>query len=60
MNFPHVVCALMVIPILQSAGRLNALRRFGLQSIGMTTNGISLHRRLPSLVANGLTHLNIR
>lgn len=26
----------------------------------MTTNGIALHRKLPALVANGLTHLNIR
>lgn len=26
----------------------------------MTSNGISLHRRLPHLVENGLTHLNLR
>lgn len=39
--------------------RLNDLRVIGLQSIGMTTNGIALHRRLPELVENGLTHLNI-
>ncbi|KAI0094457.1 molybdenum cofactor biosynthesis prote [Irpex rosettiformis] len=39
--------------------RLNALRPHGLQAIGMTTNGIALHRRLPELVQNGLTHLNI-
>ncbi|KAJ3528188.1 hypothetical protein NM688_g8028 [Phlebia brevispora] len=39
--------------------RLNELRQHGLESIGMTTNGIVLHRRLPDLVANGLTHLNI-
>jgi len=25
----------------------------------MTTNGIALHRRLPALVENGLTHLNL-
>lgn len=25
----------------------------------MTTNGIALHRRLPALVDNGLTHLNL-
>ena len=43
-----------------SLGRLNELRRYGLRSIGMTTNGIALHRRLPALVQNGLTHLNIR
>ncbi|KAH8099835.1 molybdenum cofactor biosynthesis prote [Cristinia sonorae] len=40
-------------------GRLNELRDHGLQAIGMTTNGIALHRRLPALVQNGLTHLNI-
>ncbi|KAL4246324.1 radical SAM superfamily protein [Abortiporus biennis] len=39
--------------------RLNQLREFGLKSIGMTTNGIALHRKLPSLIENGLTHLNI-
>jgi len=37
--------------------RLNELREFGLESIGMTSNGIALERRLPSLVENGLTHL---
>lgn len=26
----------------------------------MTSNGIALHRKLPQLVANGLTHLNLR
>lgn len=26
----------------------------------MTTNGLALHRKLPALVENGLTHLNIR
>ncbi|KAI0778709.1 molybdenum cofactor biosynthesis prote [Trametes elegans] len=41
------------------AGRLQELRKYGLQSIGMTTNGIALHRKLPALVQNGLTHLNI-
>ncbi|KAH9929660.1 uncharacterized protein B0H18DRAFT_1084030 [Fomitopsis serialis] len=39
--------------------RLNELREFGLESIGMTSNGIALARRLPSLVENGLTHLNL-
>jgi len=43
-----------------STGSLNGLRQFGLKSIGMTTNGLSLHRRLPQLVENGLTHLNLR
>jgi molybdenum cofactor biosynthesis enzyme MoaA len=40
-------------------GRLNELRKFGLQSIAMTSNGLSLHRRLPLFVENGLTHLNL-
>lgn len=31
----------------------------GLKQIGITSNGISLARKLPSLVSNGLTHLNI-
>ncbi|KAG5647708.1 hypothetical protein DXG03_008431 [Asterophora parasitica] len=38
---------------------LNDLRRFGLKSIGMTSNGLALHRRLPHLVENGLSHLNL-
>ncbi|KAH9951006.1 molybdenum cofactor biosynthesis prote [Amylocystis lapponica] len=45
--------------LVQIVARLNELREFGLQSIGMTTNGIALERRLPSLIENGLTHLNI-
>ncbi|GBE77430.1 predicted protein [Sparassis crispa] len=39
--------------------RLNGLRVYGLDSIGMTTNGIALERQLPLLVKRGLTHLNI-
>lgn len=39
--------------------RLNELRPLGLESIGMTTNGIALHRRLPLYIENGLTHLNL-
>ena len=39
---------------------MNALRHDGLQSIGMTSNGIALHRKLPALIENGLTHLNVR
>lgn len=38
---------------------LNGLRQFGLRSIAMTSNGLSLHRRLPQLVENGLSHLNL-
>lgn len=40
--------------------RLSELRKVGLESIGMTTNGIALERRLPSLIEHGLTHLNLR
>ncbi|KAH9858326.1 molybdenum cofactor biosynthesis prote [Lenzites betulinus] len=45
--------------IVDIVGRLHELRKYGLQSIGMTSNGISLHRKLPALVENGLTHLNL-
>ncbi|KAF7311128.1 Elp3 domain-containing protein [Mycena chlorophos] len=38
---------------------LNDLRADGLKSIGMTSNGIALHRKLPEFVRNGLTHLNL-
>lgn len=41
-------------------GDLNTLRQYGLKSIGMTSNGLALHRHLPQLVKNGLTHLNLR
>ena len=43
-----------------SPGSLNSLRHHGLKSIGMTSNGLVLHRRLPQLIDNGLTHLNLR
>ncbi|KIJ66204.1 hypothetical protein HYDPIDRAFT_174367 [Hydnomerulius pinastri MD-312] len=39
--------------------QLNELRPLGLDSIGMTSNGLALHRRLPDLVRGGLTHLNL-
>ncbi|KAF9245865.1 molybdenum cofactor biosynthesis prote [Melanogaster broomeanus] len=39
--------------------QLNGLRKLGLDSIGMTSNGLALHRRLFDLVHNGLTHLNL-
>ncbi|KAF8167346.1 hypothetical protein B0H34DRAFT_792079 [Crassisporium funariophilum] len=45
--------------ITEIIGGLNQLRQYGLRSIGMTSNGISLHRRLPYLVEHGLTHLNL-
>ncbi|KAJ6621143.1 hypothetical protein B0H10DRAFT_2018897 [Mycena sp. CBHHK59/15] len=31
----------------------------GTRSIGMTSNGLSLHRRLPDFINKGLTHLNL-
>ncbi|OJA07634.1 hypothetical protein AZE42_01106 [Rhizopogon vesiculosus] len=48
-----------VTKIRLTGGRLNELRPLGLESIGMTTNGLALHRRLNSYVENGLTHLNL-
>jgi molybdenum cofactor biosynthesis enzyme MoaA len=44
----------MLIP-----GQLGRLKASGLEQLGMTSNGISLHRKLPALVAAGLTHLNL-
>ncbi|CED82561.1 molybdenum cofactor biosynthesis prote [Phaffia rhodozyma] len=38
---------------------LNQLQDIGLTQIGITSNGIALHRKLPTLVSSGLTHLNI-
>jgi cyclic pyranopterin phosphate synthase len=38
---------------------LNSLRSLGLKSIGMTTNGIALHRKLDRLKDSGLNALNI-
>jgi len=35
------------------------LRPLGLRKICMTTNGLALHRKLPQLINNGLTHLNV-
>ncbi|TFK77442.1 molybdenum cofactor biosynthesis prote [Pluteus cervinus] len=45
--------------ILEIIAQLNTLREYGLKSIAMTSNGLALHRRLPELVENGLTHLNL-
>ena len=50
----------LLASISNSIGRLNGLRQYGLRSIGMTSNGVALHRTLPRLVQNGLTHLNLR
>ncbi|KAL9937418.1 hypothetical protein V8E36_003827 [Tilletia maclaganii] len=38
---------------------LNDLRPLGLTQIGLTSNGIALHRKLPDLVRAGSTHLNL-
>ncbi|KAJ3341270.1 hypothetical protein HDU91_000726 [Kappamyces sp. JEL0680] len=38
---------------------LNSLKGSGLETIGMTTNGIALKRKLPLLKEHGLDHLNI-
>ncbi|KDQ63119.1 hypothetical protein JAAARDRAFT_367485 [Jaapia argillacea MUCL 33604] len=45
--------------IVELVGRLHDLNTYGLKSIGMTSNGIALHRRLPQFIQNGLTHLNL-
>ncbi|KAL7412855.1 hypothetical protein BDY24DRAFT_407153 [Mrakia frigida] len=45
--------------IMELMASLNTLRPKGLTQIGMTSNGIALHRKLPEMVENGLTHLNI-
>ncbi|KAI8053012.1 hypothetical protein BDF22DRAFT_743693 [Syncephalis plumigaleata] len=45
--------------ILDIVGGLNQLKSLGLESIGMTSNGVALKRKLPALVANGLNVLNI-
>jgi cyclic pyranopterin phosphate synthase len=39
--------------------QLGQLRSIGLKEIAMTSNGIALKRKLPALVAAGLTHLNL-
>jgi len=41
------------------AAALGALKQEGLRSLGMTTNGVALKRRLPQLRAAGLDSLNI-
>lgn len=46
--------------MIRTLGNLNTLRSLGLKSIAMTSNGLILHRLLPTLVENGLTHLNLR
>ncbi|KAF9454172.1 molybdenum cofactor biosynthesis prote [Macrolepiota fuliginosa MF-IS2] len=45
--------------IMELMGEFNQLKKHGLESLAMTTNGLALHRRLPAFVENGLTHLNL-
>ncbi len=45
--------------ILPFAGELNDLRDIGLKSIAMTTNGVTLKRKLHSLQKAGLDQINV-
>lgn len=45
-----------IIPLMHQIG---SLRRNGLKELALTTNGISLHRKLDEMVAAGLTGVNI-
>lgn len=45
-----------ILPLMHQIG---ALRRHGLKELCLTTNGISLHRKLDSLVESGLTGVNL-
>ena len=45
-----------IIPLMQQIG---SLRRNGLKELALTTNGISLHRKLDAMVEAGLTGVNI-
>ncbi|XJO77273.1 hypothetical protein BDV3_001874 [Batrachochytrium dendrobatidis] len=45
--------------LLDIVAGLNTLKSKGLKSIGMTTNGIALKKKLPGLLENGLDQLNI-
>ena len=45
-----------IIPMMQQIGDL---RRDGLRELCLTTNGISLHRKLDSMVESGLTGVNL-
>lgn len=49
-----IVVLICSVPVFSE--RLSAL---GLTSLGMTSNGIALSRKLPSLLKAGLTHLNV-
>ncbi|KAJ5114360.1 hypothetical protein NUU61_000119 [Penicillium alfredii] len=45
-----------IVPLMQQIGDL---RRHGLRELCLTTNGISLHRKLDSMVEAGLTGVNL-
>lgn len=45
-----------ILPLMHQIG---SLRRNGLKELALTTNGISLHRKLDEMVAAGLTGVNI-
>ncbi|KAF2194827.1 molybdenum cofactor biosynthesis prote [Zopfia rhizophila CBS 207.26] len=45
-----------IVPLMQSIG---SLRSKGLRELALTTNGISLHRKLDSMVEAGLTGINL-
>ena len=45
-----------VVDVVAAAGRLRPL---GLSTVGLTTNGLVLERKLPALIAAGLTHVNL-
>ncbi|KKK21326.1 hypothetical protein ARAM_004091 [Aspergillus rambellii] len=45
-----------IVPLMQSIGEL---RRDGLKELCLTTNGISLHRKLDPMVEAGLTGINL-
>ncbi|KAL5446856.1 hypothetical protein PMIN07_002006 [Paraphaeosphaeria minitans] len=45
-----------IVPLMQSIG---ALRSHGLRELALTTNGISLHRKLDAMVEAGLTGVNL-
>lgn len=45
-----------ILPLMHQLG---ALRPYGLQQLCITTNGISLHRKLDSMIDSGLTGVNL-
>ncbi|EGR50203.1 uncharacterized protein TRIREDRAFT_58837 [Trichoderma reesei QM6a] len=45
-----------IVPLMQQLG---ALRPYGLRELCITTNGISLHRKLDSMIESGLTGVNL-